>query len=352
MKQSILLIAIALSVFTACQRVSTEPESPSAFTPPGVFVVNEGNFTTGNASLTWFQTDKKTLVPDAFYSVNKVPLGDVANFMTIRNGKGYVVVNNSGVVYVIDIKTGNFLDKISNLTSPRELLFVDDSTAWISDLNNTYITVVNADNYEVKGHIDLNGRTSESMKKIGDTVFVANWSKLNQQLNNDKILVVDIAKNMVVDSIQVELEPNSMAVDKDGKLWVLCSGGFMNEIFPALYRINPKIPSIEQKFEFPDKNSNPHDLTINNDGDNLYFLNGGVFKMNILSNEIPDEALVNNSSNNFYSIGVSPDKEELFVSDALDYIRNGQIYIYDKSGNLTGKFEAGIIPGYFAFYFE
>jgi len=352
MKHSFLLVAVMLSIFTSCKRNNPEPESPSAVTPPGVFVVNEGNFTAGNASLTWFQTEKKTLVPNAFYSVNKVPLGDVANFMTINNGKGYVVVNNSGIVYVIDINTGEFLGKIENLISPREIIIIDNKTAWVSNLYSKFITVVNTETYNVTGTINLKGHTSESMVKIGDKVFVANWSKLNQQLTNDKLLVIDVVKNSVVDSIQVTLEPNSMVVDKNGKLWVLCSGGYSNEIVPALYQINPETDAIEQKIEFSDKTDSPINLVINGEGTQLYYINYGIYKMDITSTQIPDEPLIQSGSKNFYSLAIEPDSNNIFVSDALDYARNGRVYIYNKSGDLTSQFEAGIIPGYFAFYLE
>ena len=352
MKQSILFIAIVLSVFSACRRVSNVPESPSTFAPPGVFVVNEGNFTTGNASLTWFQMEKDSIIPHAFYAVNKVPLGDVANFMTINNGKGYIVVNNSGIVYVIDINTGEFLGKIENLISPREIIIIDNKTAWVSDLYSKSITVVNTETYKITGTINLKGRTSESMVKIGDKVFVANWSKLNQQLTNDKVLVIDVSQNSVIDSIRVTVEPNSMVVDKNGKLRVLCSGGYSNEIIPVLYQINPETDAIEQKIEFSDKTDSPINLAINGEGTQLYYINSGIYKMDITSTHIPDEPLIQSGSKNFYSLAIEPDRNNIFVSDALDYVRNGQVYIYDNSGVLTGKFEAGIIPGYFAFYLE
>jgi len=344
-------VVLLLTVSSCRDNTPLEPEPPM-FTPPGVFTVNEGNFTTGNASLTWFRFADSTLLPDAFYAVNKVPLGDVANYIAYHNGRGYVVVNNSGIVYVIDIKTGAFIGKISGLSSPREILFVDDNTALISDLFDKSLTIADLSTFAVKGKIDLNGHTSESMVKAEHKVFVANWSKMNQQAINDKILVVDIDLMKLTDSIAVTVEPNSMAIDKNNKLWVLCSGGFNNEYYPALYRINTESNTVEKKLEFSHKDCSPVALSINGDGDKLFYLNKDIYRISVSSGAIPEAPFVACGDKNFYALGVRPDKEEIFVSDALDYVRNGQVYVYDNSGNLRSSFEAGIIPGYFGFVTE
>jgi len=347
-KTIFLFFLTILVVFSSCQRDEPVAEPP-LFETPGVFVVNEGNFTTGNASLTWLGFKDSTLVPDAFYSVNKVPMGDVANFMTVHNGRGYIVVNNSGLVYVIDIKTGEFLGKITGLTSPRELIVINDNSAWISDLFSKSLYVVDLSTLQVVKNISLNGRTSESMVKIGQRVFVANWSKLNQQAANNVIMVVDAISEKVIDSIEVSIEPNSMVVDKNHKLWVMCGGGYANEVYPALYRINTEYLSVEKEFIFPEKTNSPFEMKINKEGNVLYFLDTDVYKMSISDNVLPSKPFVESGDNNFYALGICPGKEELFVSDALDYVRNGTIYIYSSTGVLNSSFEAGIIPGYFAF---
>ena len=125
----ILIISIALS---SCMDDSVIQTSPiDLFGSRGVFIVNEGNYLYGNSSLSYYDSDTKEIVNEIFSVANGIPLGDVAYSMKIRNGKAFIVVNNSGCIHVVDANTLQLEKTISGFSSPRHMLFIDDNRALV-----------------------------------------------------------------------------------------------------------------------------------------------------------------------------------------------------------------------------
>lgn len=348
MKKTILL-GLALSLlFVSCKKDNPEPQ-PVFSLVNGVFILNQGNFTAGNASLSYFQNEGEKLYNDLFFEVNGVPLGDVAQSITIDSATAYIVVNNSGFIYVIDSKTVEYQAKISGLTSPRYMTIVNHGKAYVSDLYSTAISIVDINSNQVTGAIEV-GRSTEEMALIGSEVFAANWSGYGQTLRNDKILVINTFHDQLVDSISVGLEPNSMVIDKNGYLWVLCSGGYLNEEIPTLLKIDAPNRHILETFTFDDINTSPDNLEINGAGDSLFFLNRGIFRMAISDAYLPGSAFIEEGDTKYFIyLGVDPHNGNIYTSDALDYSQNGFVYRYNASGNLLTQLSVGIIPGPFGF---
>ena len=130
MNKTLRIIAIsALVLLAGCMKWEYGQEESFEAVSSGLFITNEGNFQYGNASLSFYDPASGEVENEVFYRANGMKLGDVAQSMTIRNGIGWIVVNNSHVVFAIDLNTFREVGRITNLTSPRYIHFVSDEKA-------------------------------------------------------------------------------------------------------------------------------------------------------------------------------------------------------------------------------
>ena len=331
----------------------------------GVFVVNEGNFMYGNASLSYYNPENGEVLNDIFFNTNALPLGDVAVSMTIRDSLGYVVVNNSGKIYVINVNTFQYVGKITGLTSPRNIYFMSNSKAYVTDLYAKAVTIVNPETFQITGSISINNHnskfyqhSSEQMVFFGKYAFVNSWSY------DDKVLVINTLTDKLVDSITVVKQPNSMILDKNNQLWVLSDGGYQGSAYgqdtAALTRIDPVSRKVEKVFRFPDRTASPSSLCVNAAGDSLFFLynswaggnvpDAGVYAMHVDARVLPDKPLIPQGNHLFYALGIDPASGRIYVSDARDFLSRGEVYVYSRGAvTLLDSLKTGIIPGSFCF---
>lgn len=326
----------------------------------GMFITNEGNFTYGGATLSYYDPTFKSVENEVFFRANAMKLGDVAQSMVVRNGIGWVVVNNSHIIFAIDVETFREVGRITDLPSPRYIAFVSDEKAYVSQIDSDRIIIINPKTYAVTGEIVCPMTTpyrtgsTEQMVVQGDYLYVACWSY------QKRILKIDTRTDKVVAYNDIGVQPKSMVEDKNGKLWVVSDGGYEGNIIgyePAkLYRINPENLEVEKQFELGmntmgDATRSASRLKINDKGDMLYWIDGGVWRMAIDATELPTEPfiapVVSAGRCLYYALGVAPDTEEVYVGDAIDYQQRSIIYRYSAEGELLDTFTAGVIAGDF-----
>ena len=186
----------------------------------GTFVLNEGNMTTENGSLTFIDS-KGNVTDSVYYKVNGTPLGNVTQDLFIADNKMYIISQNGptmggeGFLYVANAET---LEK--EVTYNEELK--DISTAW-----PTHVAVVGKNCYLRHNNglsvFDLNskklsliegtrGAAKNRMAVVGDKVYV---------IAGKKILVVK--DNAVINEIEMEGNISGLLKSDDNQLWVSCT---------------------------------------------------------------------------------------------------------------------------------
>ncbi len=343
------IVVLALASLVGCMKWEYNDGESFATSGAGLFVINEGNFQYGNASLSYYNPATKTVENEVFYRANAMKLGDVAQSMTLYGDTGWIVVNNSHVIFAIDPTTFKEKGRIENLTSPRYIHFLSDEKAYVTQLWDNRIFIVNPKRYEITGYIECPAMTMESgsteqMVQWGKYVFVNCWSYQN------RILKIDTTTDKVIAELEVGIQPTSLVVDCYGKLWTITDGGYEDSPYgyeaPSLYRINAETFTIEKQFRFA-KGDAPSEVQLNGRGDKLYWINNDVWAMDVTAERIPVKPFIPYSDTLYYGLTIDPRSGEVYVADAIDYVQAGKIYRYSEQGERLDEFYVGITPGAF-----
>jgi len=335
----VLSVAILLS---SCKKDPKlfEPVSPM-ITGENVLVLNEGNFQWGNASTTWINYVKHATNQDVFANINGRPLGDVLNSGTQTGGITYLVVNNSQKVERMKSPLEKAVEPITGLHSPRYVLPINNDKLYISDLYDNKIYIVNGKSQHT-GFITFPGWSEQMVVAPDQSVWVCN-------VTGNSLVRVDTNTDAIVDSIHVGDSPKSIIIDGNNHLWVLCEGRvFPSETAGSLWCIDLESQSVIQSFTFT-STEHPTRLHKSADGSVLYYLMNGVRKLNQNDTAAPSSAFIPQGNKLFYGLGVDP-QNHIWVSDAKDFVQNGDVFRYSAEGVLISSFEAGIIPSGFIFY--
>lgn len=344
-----LVVLIFVSALAGCMDWEYGVEEEFSASGEGLFIINEGNFNYGNATLSYYNPATRKVENEIFYRANAMRLGDVAQSMTIYKDKGWVVVNNSHVVFAINPDTFQEVGRIEGFTSPRYIHFISDEKAYVSQIWDNRIAVVNPRRYEITGYIECPAMTMESgsteqMVQWGDYLFVNCWSYQN------RILKIDTRTDKVVAELEVGIQPTSIVLDRNGKLWTITDGGYEGSPYgyeaPALYRIDAESFSIEKEFRFS-RGDAPSEVQLNGSRDRLYWINDDIWAMGVDDERLPVKPFLEAMGTIYYGLTICPHSGDVYIADAIDYQQPGKIYRYTQAGEKIDEFYAGIIPGAF-----
>lgn len=338
----------ALGVLASC---TDDPiEDVAGAYERGVFVSCEGGFGHGNGSVS-FISDDGSVENSVFEAVNARPLGDVVQSMYVDDSLAYIMVNASNKIEVVEAGNMESVETItSSVGSPRYALSVSSDKLYVSDWMNGVLVIDKEVNSVVKT-ISV-GSGAERMAVVENHAFVCNAGGFGL---DSTVSVIDVETDEVIANLEVGHKPSSIQVDMNGHVWVLAEGHTEYSVWPAilwesagqLVKINPATLTIEESYAFP-VGEHPSHLTINEAGDELYFMNGGWSKA-VYAHGIYDLAFSTTPliAKNFYGLGVH--EGYVYGADAKDFVQNGWVYRYTSAGLAVDSFEVGIIANGFAF---
>lgn len=334
-----------LSLASACTSDDESPAPVATGFGTGIYIVNEGPFTNGTGTISYYNREDASVEQAIFSTANDgLPLGNIVQSMMKYNGQAYMVVNNSNKIEVADSRTFESTGSVEDLALPRYMLPINETKAYVSQWGNDGLTgsvaVVDLATNTVNSTIPT-GSGAEKMLQIENKVYVTNSGGFGR----DSILtVIDANTDELIESIVLGDNPSSLQVDANGALWVLCGGytdfyDASNNTNGGLYKIVDG--TLTATFDLSNGASN---LVINNTGDRLYFtMNGGVYSFDLATEMLNTTPFINRY---FYDIAVDVNGN-ILGADAKDFVAEGEVVIYDANGMELSTFGVGLIPGSF-----
>jgi DNA-binding beta-propeller fold protein YncE len=353
----------------------TREETESGLAAPentaikGFYLLNEGNMGNNKATLDFFDYTTGTYHRNIYAEINPnviKELGDVGNDIQIYGNKLYAVINVSNKIEVLDAKTAKRIKTI-NLENCRYITFKNGkayATSYagpvVLDPNTPLGKVVEIDTTSlvIQRQVTV-GYQPEEIEVVGNQLFVANSGGYKFPNYDRTVSVIDLNSFTETKKIDVAINLHRIKKDNYGDLYVSSRGDYYT-IPSSLFLIDTATGMVKKDFHV-----SVSEMTIVND--KLYYY-GNEFNYNthsykksfgiidvkteeIISNKIIDLEYVD-AIKTPYGIAVNPITEDIYITDARNYVSTGFVYCFDKNGHFKWKTEGGNIPAHFTFLYK
>lgn len=264
----------------------------------GVFILNEGNMTTENGSLL-FITSTGNVVENAFKSVNGTELGSVAQDLFIKDGKMYIIHQNSGLIVANTETLKEEYRTGLQLSWPSHIAVLNEKNIFIRDNNGVHI--FNNETKEVKLVEGTRGASKKRMTVMGDKVYV---------IAGKKILVLEADKYTVSKEAEMNSGIGGMVKANDNNLWVSTTGT------PKLIsKVNIETLDVVNSNEI--SLGNPSAITAK--GDTIYYRNSfticrHIFSQNDSKEMINVKNVVENAGIVYGNVEVHPITGDVYMN--------------------------------------
>ncbi|MEW6511451.1 MAG: YncE family protein [Bacteroidota bacterium] len=349
MKAASITVTLASIIFTSLIGCVKDPTTAAPEIPlpsaKGVYIINEGNFGRANASLSYYDLESFRVYNDVFTAVNGKSLGDVAAGMGILGNEGFIIVNNSQKIEIIDLQTNLESGTIATGpgSSPRQMAFVRDSLALVTDLYGNQVLKVRLRSRSVIGAIPV-GDNPEGIAIANGKAYIA-----NSGFGAGKtVSVISLATMAVVATIPVTDNPNGVQVTPAGFVYVVCAGSygdFANPDDDTPAKVMVIDPSMDAVVDSILLGGHAMNIAIGLDGIGYVASTSEVLRIDTRIHRVTGQF----KSGSYYSVGVESASGDVYLSDPKSFVQPGTVYVYAANGQLRNQFDTGLIPGSFAF---
>lgn len=353
--RSFLLLATAgILSLSACKKDKLPEIQPLPLTTTGIYVLNEGSFSAGNAgTISFYNVVTNKVENDYFKKQNGIALGTGANDLKQYGSKMYCVITGTTInakdsyLEVINISNGKSLKRIpfsdeNGGFMPRFIVF-NKNKAYISGYDGK-ITKIDTASLTIDSRLPVGGAL-EQLAIANNKIYVTNSVHLNfPSANNSSVSVVDLNTFTKLKEIPVGLNPRVITATATGDLIVQTSGNYV-DIPGSIDRLSSTTDT---------KLSTGADLGLSflsiaeNTGFAIGYNTGAFLKsFNPTTASLGNDLITDGTASQIaspYTVTLNPLDNAFFVADGKNYTANGAMFCYGKDGKLKFSFETGVVP--------
>ncbi|MEX2586168.1 MAG: YncE family protein [Balneolaceae bacterium] len=317
-----------------------------------VLVLNEGNFSDGNGSLTVYDPDSKESLLRAYQQANSSEFTGIIQSGTLAGGDLFIVKNNPNEIEILDpvtLKSNNVISVGEQEITPVHVVRLNNEKGYLSSLYDGRVYILNLQEGSVEEEWIEVGNNPQQMLIAGNRLFVAN----SGFGNDNRVSVIDTQTDELLTHITVGTGPSRLELDSNNRIWVLSRG-------LQAYDGTERDPENDQpgQVDLIDPSGLSHLATIETGGFPTAFaldpLNGTAWvvnddqvqQINMETLSLDEERTIDES---YHGIGFYQERGEFYLAENTSYEQNGRVIVYSLEGAPVDTFATGIAPKDFLF---
>ncbi|RPD39467.1 DUF5074 domain-containing protein [Chitinophaga barathri] len=312
----------------------------------GTFVLNEGNMTTENGTLT-FISPRGVVTDSAYFKANGTELGNTTQDLYIHNNRVYIISQNGKTNAVGNSFNNDGLLVVANAETLKKVAAYNDELAALSW--PTHVAVLNEENVIIRDNNGLSrfNTVTKALTFIKGSEYA---DKLTMAVSNNKVFasagskvyVVELNKDTITYALNMKASVSGVVKASDGNIWVSTTGS-PNKISKINYRDYSVIKA--------------NDIAIGSlsagwgatsgitaKGDTLYFSGAGtkiyrhIFSMGSTEFMVDAKTMVENANIVYNNIAVHPVTGEVYLNTikgyGMDFLKNS-IAVFNFNNGTT-----------------
>ncbi|MBQ9339579.1 MAG: YncE family protein [Paludibacteraceae bacterium] len=356
-----LTILAAINLCIGCRHADVVQDTPVELNDSSaavLYILNEGNMGSNKATIDLYDIAADSIIRDIYPRMNPnvvKELGDVGNDIAVYGNKMYIIVNVSGKIEVTDLRCRRIgqieVPNCRNITFAAGYAYVS-SYAGPVDYNNPeykqlgYVAKIDTTTLAVVATCTV-GYQPNGVAIAGDMLYVANSGGYMAPRYDSTVSVISLDSFEETQRLTVAQNLESIIYDSIHNTLFISSQGNYNTLPAELYRLDLTSGNLQGLGFAATKMYLCRQKLYFYSGDMLTGNNISYGYLSIETLQRTPITLSNSAEIRMpYSIYVDEESEDIYLTDARDYVTPGVLYRYDKNGTLVSKHRTGDIPGH------